>query len=378
MGRVIKSNSFGKSKEEELKMERTKKVNLLVFNIIALAATLSIIFTCPAVSANNLKVDASANGTGAYTSIQDAINAANAEDTIFVSPGNYTENLKIDKQVRLWSDSRRPENTVINAADPAKSTVEISGNRVSFSGFSVEGSKKAQISLTDAKNCYINNNWVQNSEFGILLNNSSDNTISDNNITLNQKGIRIENSDSNTIKDNIIAYNYVFGISVEGSVTNIIYNNYLKNAGNVEDRLINADNLWQSPLVTRQNIIKGPYIGGNYWANLEGRGYSQTCMDENSNGICDSSYNVTGGGQDKFPLYPKFPNAVKVLDNKLNSTADTYEQVLEDEKNRAKARTAANATNGTKKPSEDETPGFGLVTALLAAIGAVSFLRRGR
>lgn len=357
-------------------MERAKKGNLLVFKITALAATLAIIFTCTAVSANNLKVDPSANGN--YTSIQAAINAANPEDTIFVSPGNYTENLKIDKQVRVWSDSRKPENTIIMAADPAKSTVEISGNRVSFSGFDIKGSEKAQISLTDARNCYINNNWVQRSEFGIILNNSDSNTISDNNVTLNQKGIRLENSSSNTIIDNIIAYNYVFGISIEGSVTNIIYNNYFKNAENVEEKPINADNLWQSPLVTRQNIIKGPYIGGNYWADLEGKGYSQTCVDANSNGICDSSYNITGGGTDKFPLFPKFPNAVKTLDNKLNSTGTEYEQTLAQAKTKTTVETPVNASNGTNKSSKEETPGPGLGTAVLAAVGAAYFLRRDK
>jgi parallel beta-helix repeat protein len=357
-------------------MGRVKESNLLVFKITVFAAILAIICTCPAVSADNLKVDPSAQGN--YTSIQAAVDAAKADDTIFVSPGNYTENLKIDKQVRVWSDSRKPEDTVIRAADPTKSTVEISGDRVSFSGFGIEGSEKAQISLLGAKNCYINNNWVQRSEFGILLNNSQSNTISDNNVTLNKIGIRLENSDSNTILDNIIAYNYVFGISLEGSVTNVIYNNYFKNSENVEEKSLNAENLWQSPLVTRQNIIKGPYIGGNFWADLDGKGYSQTCVDGNSNGICDISYNLTGGGTDKFPLFPKFPNAVKTLDNKLNSTAIAYEQGLADEKNNTKVETPVNATNGTKKPSKEETPGLGLETAVLAALGAAYFLRRDR
>ena len=357
-------------------MERIKKGNLLIFKITVFATALAIIFTCTAVSANNLKVDPSANGN--YTSIQAAIDDANAEDTIFVSPGNYTENLRIDKQIRIWSDSRKPEDTIIRAADPTKSTVEISENKVSFSGFSIEGSEKAQISLKGGNYCFINNNWVQRSEFGILLNNSNSNTISDNNITLNKKGIRLENSNSNTIEDNIIAYNFVSGISLEESSKNIIDNNYFINAKNVEEKALNADNIWQSPLITRQNIIKGPYIGGNYWANLEGKGYSETCVDENNNGICDISYNITGGGTDKFPLFPKFPNAVKALDNKLNSTSTAYKQALIDEENKKKATTPANATNGTKKSSKDETPGPGLEIAVLAALGAAHFLRRER
>ena len=124
-------------------MERVKQGNLRVFKITAFAVILAVVCTCSAVSADNLKVDPSAEGN--YTSIQAAVDAAKAEDTIFISPGTYVENLKIDKQVRVWSDSRNPENTIIRAADPAESTVEISGNRVSFSGFGIEGSEKAQI-----------------------------------------------------------------------------------------------------------------------------------------------------------------------------------------------------------------------------------------
>jgi parallel beta-helix repeat protein len=189
-------------------------------------------------------------------------------------------------------------------------------------------------------------------------------------------GIRLANADSNTIQDNIIVYNYAFGISLDKSITNIIYNNYFKNAENVEENSANTENIWQSPLITRQNIVKGIYIGGNYWANPDSNGYSETCVDENSNGICDSSYNITGGGTDKFPLYPKYPNAVKNLENKLNSTAAAYEQGLADEKNKKKVKAPVNATNGTNKSSED-TPGPGLGIALLAA-GAAYLLSRNR
>jgi len=356
--------------KEELKMGRVKERSLLFFKITALAAILAVTCTCSAVSADNLRVDPSAERN--YISIQAAVDAAKAEDTIFVSPGTYVENLKINKQVRIWSDSRSHEDTVIRAADPAQNTVEISGNRVSFSGFGIEGSEKAEISLTGAKNCFINNNRVQGTEYGIFLNDSESNTISDNIIVLNEKGIRLESSDSNIIQDNIIAYNYGSGISLEGSKRNIIYNNYLKNAENVEEKTVNADNIWQSPLVTRKNIVHGPYIGGNFWADLEGKGYSETGVDGNSNGICDSSYNVTGGGIDKFPLFPKVPNAVKVLESKLNATA--YEQGLA---NKTRVEPPVNATNGTTEPSKKETPGPGLGIAVLA-MGSAYFLRRDR
>jgi parallel beta-helix repeat protein len=181
-------------------MGRVKGKNLRAFKIIIVAIVLTVICTCSAVSAANLRVNSAIEGS--YISIQAAVDAAKAGDTIFVSPGMYVENLKIDREISIWSDSRNPENTVIRAADPKESTVEIGVDRVSFSGFGIEGSEKAGISLIGVKSCYINNR-AQGAEYGILLNGSESNTISNNIITLNKKGIRLESSDSNTMEGNI-------------------------------------------------------------------------------------------------------------------------------------------------------------------------------
>lgn len=366
-------------------MGRAKDKNLRIFKITALAAILAGICTCSAVSAESLRVDSATEGS--YTTIQAAVDAAEPEDTIFISPGTYVENLKIDKQVRIWSDSRNPEDTIITAADPEKNTVEISADRVSFSGFGIEGSEKAGISLTGVKNCFINNNKAQGAEYGILLTNSESNTISDNIIALNEKGIRLESSDSNDVQDNIIAYNYGFGISLEESSRNIIYNNYFKNAENVEEKAVNTENIWQSPLVTKSNIVKGPYIAGNFWADIEGKDYSETCVDENSNGICDTSYNITGGGIDKSPLFPKVPNAVKTLENRLNSSASAYEQSIANEETANETESQVKETGETNESSgknatdtetsEEETPGTGLEIVAMA-VGVAYFLRRNR
>ncbi|RXA21421.1 DUF1565 domain-containing protein [Methanosarcina sp. MSH10X1] len=355
-----------------------------VFELTALAIILAVLFTCTAVSASNLKVSSALEGD--YISIQAAVDAAEAGDTIFVSPGTYVENLKINKEVRIWSDSRKPEETVIKAANPLESTVEISVDRASFSGFSIEGSEKAGILLTGVKSCYVNNNRVLGAEYGILLNGSERNTISNNLITFNEKGIKLESSNSNDILDNVIAYNYGPGISLEASSGNFISNNYFKNAENVEDKAVNAENVWQSPLVTRQNIVRGPYIAGNFWADPEGKGFSETCVDENSNGICDTSYNITGGGIDKSPLFPKVPNAVKALESKLNPGA--YEQGLAGRENATRPETPVNETEGTAETATENTtneevqeeaespgPGAGIVAV---AIGAAYFLRRNR
>lgn len=364
-------------------MKNTKGKDSHALKIIASVFILAIICMSSAASAANLHVDPEAEE--GYTTIQAAVDAANAGDTIFVSPGTYVENLKIDKQVRIWSDSRNPENTIVKPADPAESPVEITGDRVTFSGFGAGDSEKAGILLSGATNCYINNNRAQNSEYGILLQQGAEsNNINGNIITLNGIGLRLEGSRSNTIQDNLIAYNYGPGVSLKESTRNIFFNNYFKNSENVEDNAVNADNTWQSTLTVKSNLIKGPYIGGNFWADLEGTGYSETCEDGNSNGICDASYAVAGGGSDKSPLFPKVPNAVKALESKLN--AEAYELGMETrsvEGNEAEIP-AGEQTEGSEPAGEgDETeaseengaPAPGLGFTVLAA-GAAYFLKQ--
>lgn len=361
-------------------MENIKEKNSHALKIIAFAFILAFICMSSAASAANLHVDPEAEE--GYTTIQAAVDAANAGDTIFVSPGKYVENLKIDKQVRVWSDSRNPKNTIVKPADPAESAVEITGDRVTFSGFGAEDSEKAGILLSGATNCYINNNRAQNSEYGIILQDAESNNINGNMITLNEIGLKLEGSGSNTIQENLIAYNYGPGISLEESSRNIFFNNYLKNTENVEDNAVNADNSWQSTLTVKRNLVKGPYIGGNFWANLEGTGYSETCTDENSNGICDASYAVAGGGSDKSPLFPKVPNAVKALESKLD--AEAYELSMEtrgvegnETETPAGEQTEGNETNETEASEENGAPAPGLGFTVLAA-GAAYFLKGRR
>jgi hypothetical protein len=53
---------------------------------------------------------------------------------------------------------------------------------------------------------------------------------------------------------------------------------------------------------TTTNIVGGLNIGGNFWGNLSGTGFSQTCTDANLDGICDSSYMLDTGNEDYLPL----------------------------------------------------------------------------
>ena len=52
------------------------------------------------------------------------------------------------------------------------------------------------------------------------------------------------------------------------------------------------------------NIVGKSYLGGNYWTNINGTGYSDTCTEATGDYICDSSYRIIEGNDfiDYLPL----------------------------------------------------------------------------
>ncbi|MGZ8876124.1 MAG: hypothetical protein ACXW1F_06535, partial [Halobacteriota archaeon] len=79
-------------------------------------------------SANELTV-----GTGQYTTIQAAVNAAQPGDTVLIPPGTYSENVLVNKSLTIKS-SAGAATTIVKAAVPSNYVFLLSG-----SGIRVEG-----------------------------------------------------------------------------------------------------------------------------------------------------------------------------------------------------------------------------------------------
>lgn len=81
-----------------------------------------------------------------------------------------------------------------------------------------------------------------------------------------------------------------------------IYNNLLNNTNNVKCTNPNG-NHWN---VTKQKGYRiygnSSYIGGNYYTNLTGNGYSDTCVDINTDGLCDNQLDLCYMETDYLPL----------------------------------------------------------------------------
>lgn len=136
-------------------------------------------------------------------------------------------------------------------------------------------------------------------------------------------GISLDSSNNNTLSGNNANSNKRFGISLLNSSNNNIYNNYFNNTINF--RFINTGiNTWNTTRISATNIIAGPYIGGNFWANPSGTGFSQTCTDTDRDGICDSPYVLDASNIDYLPLAS--PDTIVLPTEKVSVSSATVAQ----------------------------------------------------
>lgn len=272
---------------------------------IAVGITMMILLLAGGAGAATLTVDDS--GGAMYTKIQDAINASSAGDTILVYSGTYYETINVNNQITLSGVDSGSGIPVIDASQ-IDSAITLSAD-----GIVVEGFK------------------VINAVTGITVTSNS-NAISENNILFTFRGIYLINSNSNQISRNNLSNNYGTGIFLELSTYNTVMNNFVENSNEgiiISNSLNNyitgndlennyygifSDNSAFSNLITLNNLVNSINAyddGSNQWDDaFNGNHYSdfdepsEGCMDNDQNGICDSSYNILGGGNnvDNNPL----------------------------------------------------------------------------
>jgi parallel beta-helix repeat protein len=138
----------------------------------------------------------------------------------------------------------------------------------------------------------LSNIVTRNSTIGIELHYYEQfNNFSNITVDSNRDGIRIGyHSDNNIIKDSIIKNNY-YGIYFESVGGNLIYNNLFNNTINVYYWGGSFGNKFNTTRQVGTRIYSaGTEIGGNYWTNPSGNGYSDTCTDADRDGFCDQPY----------------------------------------------------------------------------------------
>ena len=261
----------------------------------------------------------SIKGDFEYTSIQQAIDNAPENHTIYVIPGYYTESITINKTISLIGED--VETTIIDG-NYSGDVIKITGpGNVTITGFTLVNSGKSTNaadydsgidihcdgntfshllikknamgiwSYSSLNNKFENISLINNSFYGMYLQSGSDNNIIDHCVFYkNEKtsgyAVRIKTSKNNIVKNNYFGENARGLYFCCGARDNIVYdntfeNNYQWNArDDVGNRWYNAEEL-----------------SGNYWSDYQG-------VDEDNDGIGDTPYNISSGSarQDLYPL----------------------------------------------------------------------------
>lgn len=174
-------------------------------------------------------------------------------------------------------------------------TGEDMGTRYTISDCTVEGS---YIGLMGTGEGTLTGNTLSGNSYGLVLYDANNSFIYGNTINQNSLAGLAFDINQTEITSRI---GLVRSTESPASGNNTIYNNYFNNVNNT---LINSkvNNTWNTTKTAGESIVGGTYLGGNYWANLNGTGFSENCTDADRDGIADSAYEITNGTTDYLPL----------------------------------------------------------------------------
>jgi len=308
-----------------------------------------------------------------YSSIQEAINAAGDGDTIFVRNGTYYENVVVNKSISLIGEDRI--NTIIDG-NRTGTVVHIIANNVSIKRFTIQNAGShvglyfSGIYLDSKNNCNITGNSILDSDYGVRIRYSSNNTVSGNMINCSH-GISLQWSSNNTVcgnnvttsewysiwldysSENVVSRNIVtngdyYGIRLYSSSNNVLRKNSMTNNRynfHITDSSHNtftgndiADNDYGMFLVSSSNntIYPNNFINNTVQAysdsvNTWDNGYEGNCWsnyngtDVDGDGVGDIPYVIDGNNTDNYPLVNPYWNPADV---NHDLKVDIYDVVL--------------------------------------------------
>ncbi|PWR75898.1 NosD domain-containing protein [Methanospirillum stamsii] len=157
--------------------------------------------------------------------------------------------------------------------------------------------------VANCKNVSVQNTKIMgNKESGVYFIQDSFVSVDNSDILDNEDcGISMDFISNFTLNRNFVTGNKKSGVMFLDVKDGIIADNLFNNSENVIFVYEKTPLVWNTTLTQGENIAGGPYLGGNFWANLNGSGFSQTHADR-GDGICNASYRIATENMDYLPL----------------------------------------------------------------------------
>jgi len=302
-----------------------------------------------------------------FHTIQEAINAASAGDTVFVKIGTYYEHLIVNQSLTLIGENRNL--TVVDGSGNGE-IVDIQANDVYIGNFTlqnagigaygavwVQGYSNAVICnntmidnhhgvcvWTGALNATISGNLIYNRQpsyaDGIRLGLSSGNLVTGNTVINESTGIGLDWTSNNIVRNNIVVNNYIGIGAGNPSYENVFSENTIANNSYGFLIAIYNSKFLHNNIIN--NSVQAAFYGqySNAWNNsCEGNCWSDySGTDSDGDGIGDTPYIIDSNNIDHYPLMNLYWNPADINhDLKVNlkdvfATAKAYGSVPGDSK----------------------------------------------
>jgi parallel beta-helix repeat protein len=292
-----------------------RKTILTMLLVLLIAASLASSVNIQQVKAQPRTWIVDDNGPADFSRIQDAINAAQNGDTVFVHSGTYFEHVIVTKSLTLLGEDKN--NTIIDGS-LSETAVTIEVDNVRISGFTLrrgdygifaESSNGVTISdnhislnnfegltIDDSENSVITNNLIDSNNWhGVYISNAGNTTLR-NNVVLSNRGdgIYFENASFVLAVGNFISSSKFAGIYVYSNITNSVFyhNNFVNNT---------------TPQVVIDDESSCAWdngVEGNFWSDYNGTDFFSGPNQNipGSDGLGDTPYEIDANNTDNHPL----------------------------------------------------------------------------